>query len=87
MLQKIIASLQRLYGKRDTCECWSISRNILLKLIFKFNQTTLEKANLYAAFCLVFARFLQMGDFTYNKVKNNFSFWNLTQGFISFSED
>lgn len=74
MLQRIIAGLRRLYEKGDTHEHRPITRNILLKLISRFDQTTLEGANLHAAFCLAFAGFLQMGKFIYDKVENDFSF-------------
>lgn len=87
MLQRIIAGLRRLYGEGDTCERRPITRDILLKLISRFDQITLEGANLHAAFYLAFAGFLQMGGFTYNKVKSNFSSWNLTRGSVSLSED
>ena len=73
ILQKIIAGLQKLYGEGDTRECWPITRNILLQLISRFDQTTLEGANLYSAFCLAFAGFLRMGEFTYNNVECDFS--------------
>lgn len=87
MLQRIIAGLRRLYGEGDTCERRPITRDILLKLISRFNQTTLEGANLHAAFYLAFAGFLRMGKFTYDKVESDFSSWNLTRGSVSLSED
>lgn len=58
MLQKIFADLRRLYSKRDTCKHWPITCDILLKLISRFDQTTLEGANLHAFFVLAFGRFL-----------------------------
>ena len=73
ILQRIIAGLQRLYGEGDTRERRPITRDILLKLISRFDQRTFEGANLHAAFCLAFAGFLRMGEFTYDKVKHDFS--------------
>lgn len=73
MLQRIIAGLRRLYGQGDTRERRPITRDILLKLISRFDQTTLEGANLHAAFCLAFAGFLRMGELTYDKVESDFS--------------
>ena len=87
MLQRIIAGLRRLYGEGDTRERRPITRDILLKLISRFDQTTLEGANLHAAFCLAFAGFLRMGEFTYDKVENDFGLWNLTRGSVSLSDD
>lgn len=76
-----------IYGEEDTRERRPITRDILLKLISRFDQTTLEGANLHAAFCLTFAGLLRMGEFTYNKVESDFSSWNLTRGSVSLSED
>ena len=87
ILQRVIKGLRRLYGEGDTQERQPITRDILLKLISRFDQTTLEGANLHAAFCLAFAGFLRMGEFTYNKVESDFSSWNLTRGSVSLSED
>lgn len=82
VLQKIIAGLRKLYKEGDTCKRQLITCDILLKLITRFDQTTFEDTNLYAAFCLAFVGFLRMGEFTYNKVKGNFNSRNLTQGSI-----
>lgn len=87
ILQKNIASLKQLYGKGETHECRLIIHNILLQLISRFNQKTLEKVNLHANFCLAFAEFWQIGKFTYDKVECNFNFWNLAQGSVSLSDD
>ena len=87
ILQRVIKGFRRIYGEGDTRERQPITRDILLKLISRFDQTTLEGANLHAAFCLAFAGFLRMGEFTYNKVESDFSSWNLTRGSVSLSED
>ncbi len=52
-----------------------------------FDQTTLDGANLHAAFFLAFAGFMRMGVFTYDKVEFDFNSWNLTRGSVSLSED
>ena len=85
--QKIIADLRKLYGDGDTCKHQLITRNILLQIISRFDQTTFERANFHSAFCLVFAGFLRMGKFNYDNVEPDFSFWNLTQGSVSLLED
>ncbi len=87
ILQRIIKGFRRIYGEGDTRERQPITRDILLKLISRFDQTAFEGANLHAAFCLAFAGFLRMGEFTYDKVESDFSSWNLTRGSVSFSED
>lgn len=87
IFQRIIAGLWKLYGEGNTYKRWSITRNILFWLIWRFDQTTLKGANLHAAFCLAFLRFLKMEEFTYDKVECNFNSWNLTWGSLSFSEN
>ena len=87
ILQKIIAGLWRLYGEGDTRECRPITWDVLLRLISRFDQTTFEGANLYAAFCLAFTGFLRMGEFTYDKVESDFRSWHVTRGSISLQED
>ena len=79
--------LRRLYGKGDTRKYCPITRDVLLRLISRFDQTTLEGANLHAAFCLPFVGFLRMEEFTYDKVECDFNSWNLTWGPVSLSED
>ena len=58
ILQKIIKRLQKIYEERDIQKCQPITCNILLKLISKFDQITLEGANLHVAFCLASVGFL-----------------------------
>ena len=87
ILQRIIAGLRKLYGEGDTQERWPITKDILLWLISRFDQTTFEYTNLYAAFCLAFAGFLRMGEFIYDKVGSDFRSWHLTCGSIFFQED
>ncbi len=48
--------------ERDTCERRPITHDILLEIISRFDQTTLEWANLYAAFCSAFAGFFMNGQ-------------------------
>ena len=87
ILQKIIAGVQRLHGEGDTRKLRPITCDILLQLISRFDQTTLEGANIYSAFCLAFAGFLRMGEFTYNNVECGFRSWNLIRGSVFLSED
>lgn len=87
MLQKIIQDFWRIYGEGDIWDRRPMTRNILLKLILRLDQTTLEGAYLHAIFCLAFVGSFQMGKLTYNKVESNFNSWNLTQGLIFFFKD
>lgn len=58
ILPKIFKNFQKIYWKGDTQDKWPITYNILLKLISRFDETNLEKANLYMAFCVAFTGFL-----------------------------
>lgn len=70
IFQRVIKGFRRIYGEGNTRERQPITRDILLKLISRFDQTTLEGADLHAASCLAFAGFLRMGEFTHNKVES-----------------
>lgn len=87
ILQRVIEVFRRIYGEGDNRKRQPITGNILLQLISRLDQITLQGFNLHAAFCSAFAVFLLMGKFTCNKGKSNFSSWNLTRGFGSLSED
>lgn len=87
MLQRIIKSFWRIYKEGDIWQRRPITCDILLKLISRFDSTTLKRANLHAVFCLAFAEFFRMGEFTYNKVESDFNSWNLTWGLVSFFKD
>ena len=53
------------------------------------DKNTRKEANLYAAFCLVFAGFLQMGEITWAREQLNpdFQNWHITPGLILLSDN
>jgi integrase len=68
-LQRIIQGARRFFGEAGTRERLPITRDVLLKILQCLPRwhTDLMQANLYAAFCLAFAGFLRVGEFTWSK--------------------
>ena len=88
VLHRIIIGIKRFRGEGKTRERQLITRDILLRLLLQFKTHTLEGANLHVAFCLAFAGFLQIREFTnVDRGKYNFGAWNLTRRSIFFLED
>ena len=89
-LQRIIAGSRRLRGEADTKERCPITKDILLQLLPHFNRHTKRGATLQAAFCLAFAAFLRVGEFTYTAKDledEEFAKWFLTRRSVRLYED
>ena len=84
MLQRIVNGIRRLRGETSKRERRPITRDILLQLIKQFDRTTLTSVTHHASFCLAFAGFLRIGEFTWTSFDAaDFCRWNLTRGSIS----
>lgn len=67
-LERIVAGMRRLRGEAEARpERNPITKDILLRLLPLFDPRTLHGATMKAAFCLAFAAFLRVGEFTYTE--------------------
>ena len=65
-LQRILRGIKIFLAAREVepRERLPITRDLLLRLISRLDPSTYEGATLRAAFCIAFAAFLRMGEFT-----------------------
>ncbi len=73
-LQRIIVEIQRLQDNDQTCKQKFITRNLLLLLLRQFDQSIIEETTWHASFCLMFANFLCMSEFTWSQSNKTFDF-------------
>ena len=89
-LERMIAGVRRLRGEVNTQERQPITKDLLLKILPHFNRRTKAGATLHASFCLAFAGFLRIGEFTYtdqDRTKADFSRWFLTRRSVRLFDD
>lgn len=89
-LERIVAGIRRLKGEANTRERNPVTKEILLRLLPQFDRTTLHGVTIQASFCLAFAAFLRVGEFTYNEKDmedEDFSEWFLTRRSVKLSDN
>ena len=89
-LQRIIAGMRRMRGEAHTKEREPITKDLLLELLPRCDQSTKEGSVLHASYCLAFAGFLRVGEFTYTAHDlhdQDFSQWFLTRRSVKLWED
>ena len=68
-LERVITGLRRIRGETRSLERRPITKDLLLQILPYFSLRIREGVTLYAAFYLIFAIFLRVGEFTYT-IKN-----------------
>ena len=64
LLQREINGIKRMYEENEKRERKAITRDILLQILKTFDTRIRKDATLHVAFCLTFADFLRIGEFT-----------------------
>ena len=85
LLQRHIREIKRKYQEDDRRERKFITRDILLKLLAKFDINIKWNVTMHVVFCLTFANFLRVKKFTYKtNEQNEFDFvqWHVTRFFV-----
>ena len=89
-LQRILRGIKIFHAARETepRERLPITRDILLRLIAHLDQNTHEGATFHAAFCLAFAAFLRISEFTWSnsewQADDDFKHWHITRNSVQF---
>ena len=90
LLKRICQGARRRMGEAGRRERRPITRDLLLRLLKRLDTNTLDGANMHAAFCLAFAGFLRVGEFTYTKADaqtDDFDEWHVTRNHVTMGDD
>ena len=66
MLQRVVAGIRKFRGEVNVQEREPLIRDLLLRILSLFDTSSQYNVTLYASFCLAFADFLRIGEFTYS---------------------
>jgi hypothetical protein len=93
-VQRVIRGIKIFNGARegDLRERLPITRDLLLRILARFDTNTQEGATYHAAFCTAFAGFLRVGEFTWTSAEwllgaGDFSTWHVTRRSVQFLDD
>ena len=89
ILKRSLAGVRRFRGEPDTQERCPLIKDVLLKVLTCFDQSTLFGATMQASFCLAFADFLRIGEFTWSSsdLSESFDKFFITRRSVNSYED
>ena len=90
MLQRVIAGIRKFRGEAKAQEREPLTRDLLLRVLSLLDTATQYGATLHAAFCLAFAGFLRIREFTYSLsdlADPEFDRWHVTRGSVTLHKD
>lgn len=89
IILRVRDGIRRRRGEPGTKERMPITRDILIKLLASFDQRSLQGATIHASFCLAFAAFLRIGEFTWNPsdLTPDFPMFYMTRRSIEFFDE
>jgi integrase len=85
-LKRIIRGAKRQFGETPTRERKEITKEVLQSLVSHLTHTH-DDVNLQAAFCVAFAAFLRVDEFTWKDWTSQSHLFRLSRGSIRFADD
>ena len=89
-LKRVVDDTRRLRDEGEIRERYSITKNVLLRLLKCFYKIIKHNTTMQTVFCLVFAVFLRVSEFIYESKDlrdENFDNWFLTRRHVRLYED
>ena len=89
MLQRVVAGIRKFRGEAKLHEREPLTRDLLLRVLSLLDTSSQFGATVHASFCLAFAGFLRIGEFTYSQSDLNTEFdrWHITRGSVTLHKD
>ena len=90
VLNRVVQGIKRVRGDGIPRERRPITREVLLKILDTLDVSTQQGATLHASFCLAFAAFLRIGEFTWSAADrrtHDFAQWRVTRASVALSSE
>lgn len=89
-IRRMIIDLRRIERERERQEWLPVTKDILLRLLPCLDTTKELQATVHATYCLAFAGFLQIEEFTYSATDfkdTKVTLWHMTRGSVNVQTD